>query len=46
MAFKVLVVDDEPVLLQTVRSYLEQEGYGVRTALDGQATLQEAHVPG
>ena len=44
MAHKVLVVDDEPVLLQTVRSYLEQEGYDVRTARDGQAALQEARA--
>lgn len=44
MAHKVLVVDDEPVLLQTVRSYLEQEGYDVRTALNGQAALQEARA--
>lgn len=42
MAHKVLVIDDEPVLLQTVRPYLEQEGYDVRTALDGRAALQEA----
>jgi two-component system, OmpR family, alkaline phosphatase synthesis response regulator PhoP len=44
MAHKVLVVDNEPVLLQTVRSYLEQEGYDVRTARDGQAALQEARA--
>jgi DNA-binding response OmpR family regulator len=44
MAHQVLVVDDEPVLLQTVRSYLEQEGYDVRTALDGRAALQEARA--
>lgn len=44
MAFKILVVDDEPVLLQTVRSYLEQEGYEVRTALNGPAALQEARA--
>lgn len=44
MAHKVLVVDDETALLQTVRSYLEQEGYEVRTALNGQAALQEARA--
>ncbi len=44
MAHKVLVVDDEAVLLRTVRSYLEQEGYEVRTALNGQAALQEARA--
>ncbi|MDT8304539.1 MAG: response regulator transcription factor [Anaerolineae bacterium] len=44
MAHKILVVDDEPALVQTVRSYLEQEGYAVRTALNGQAALQEARA--
>lgn len=44
MAYKILVVDDEPTLLQTVRAYLEQEGYAVRTALNGQAALREARA--
>lgn len=44
MAHKILVVDDEPTLLQTVRAYLEQEGYEVRTAQNGQAALQEARA--
>jgi two-component system alkaline phosphatase synthesis response regulator PhoP len=44
MAHKILIVDDEPTLLQTVRAYLEQEGYQVRTALDGRAALQEARA--
>lgn len=44
MAYKILVVDDEPTLLQTIRAYLEQAGYEVRTALNGQAALQEARV--
>lgn len=44
MAHKVLVVDDEPTLLQTVRAYLEQEGYEVRTAQSGQSALQEARA--
>jgi two-component system alkaline phosphatase synthesis response regulator PhoP len=42
MGHKILVVDDEPTLLQTVRAYLEQEGYAVRTARNGRAALQEA----
>lgn len=44
MGHKVLVVDDEPTLLQTVRAYLEQEGYEVRTAQNGQSALQEARA--
>lgn len=39
MAFKILVVDDELTLLNTVRAYLEQEGYAVQTAVDGRAAL-------
>jgi len=41
MAHKILVVDDEPTLLHSVRAYLEQEGYRVRTALNGRAALRE-----
>lgn len=44
MAHRILVVDDEPTLLQTVRAYLEEEGYEVRTALDGRAALTEARA--
>ncbi|MDX1615662.1 MAG: response regulator transcription factor [Candidatus Promineifilaceae bacterium] len=44
MGYKILIVDDEPPLLQTVRAYLEQEGYEVRTALNGRAALQEARA--
>ena len=44
MPHKILVVDDEPTLLNTVRAYLRQEGYTVRTATDGEAGLREAWV--
>ena len=44
MAYKILVVDDEVTLVNTVRAYLEQEGYIVRTALDGQAAVREARA--
>ena len=44
MPHKILVVDDEPTLLNTVRAYLRQEGYTVRTATDGEAGLREARV--
>lgn len=43
-AHKILVVDDEPTLLQTVRAYLEREGYRVRVATNGQGALQEARA--
>ncbi len=39
MAYKILVVDDELTLLNTVRAYLEQEGYNVQTAADGRSAL-------
>ena len=39
MAYKILVVDDETTLVNTVRSYLEQEGYAVQTAYDGRSAL-------
>ena len=35
MAEKILVVDDEPILLKGLRFSLEQEGYEVETAVDG-----------
>jgi two-component system alkaline phosphatase synthesis response regulator PhoP len=39
MAYKILVVDDELTLLNTVRAYLEQAGYIVQTATDGRSAL-------
>lgn len=36
---RVLVVDDEESLLKLVRSYLEREGFEVRTAQDGETAL-------
>jgi len=39
MAHKILVVDDEVTLLNTVRVYLEQEGYAVQTATNGRSAL-------
>ena len=39
MAFKILVVDDELTLRNTVKAYLEQEGYAVQTAADGRSAL-------
>ncbi len=39
MSHKILVVDDEQTLLNTVRAYLEKEGYAVQTAVDGRTAL-------
>ncbi len=43
MTYKILVVDDEVTLLHTVRAYLEQEGYTVRTATNGRSALTHFH---
>jgi two-component system, OmpR family, alkaline phosphatase synthesis response regulator PhoP len=40
----VLIVDDESNLVDLVRSYLEREGFRVRTASDGPAALEAAHL--
>ncbi len=39
---RVLVVDDEPHIVEVVRAYLERDGHEVRTAGDGPAALREA----
>ena len=39
MAQRILVVDDDPQIVRLVRSYLEQAGYMVLTAGDGEAAL-------
>ncbi len=39
---KILLVDDEPGILNLVTAYLRQEGFDFRTASDGIAGLQEA----
>jgi DNA-binding response OmpR family regulator len=39
---KILVVDDEPVLVETIAYNLEQAGYQVTTAADGASALQAA----
>lgn len=40
MARKILVVDDEPVLVETIAYNLEQAGYLVITAADGMSALE------
>jgi DNA-binding response OmpR family regulator len=36
---RILLVDDEPAIVETVRAYLEAEGYTVRTAFDDHEAL-------
>ena len=43
MGRKILVVDDEPVLVETIAYNLEQAGYSVTTAADGSSALEAAH---
>ena len=40
---KILLVDDEPDLLQVVSKRLKAAGYEVVTALDGQLALEQIH---
>src|SRR5512140_669474 len=42
MASKILVVDDEAKIVKLVRSYLEQSGFAVVEAGDGQTALIQA----
>ncbi len=37
---RILVVDDEPHIVDVVRAYLERDGHVVRTAADGDAALE------
>ncbi len=39
----VLVVDDEPEIAEIARRYLEQDGYAVLTASDGNAAIEAFH---
>lgn len=43
MMKKILVVDDEPKIVQLVRDYLERAGFGVLTASNGKTVLALAH---
>jgi DNA-binding response OmpR family regulator len=42
----VLVVDDEPKIVEVVREYLEHAGFAVRTAGDGRTALERARALG
>jgi two-component system alkaline phosphatase synthesis response regulator PhoP len=39
MTHKILVVDDDPQIVRLVRTYLEQSGFAVVTAADGESAL-------
>lgn len=39
---KILIVDDEPILLKGLKFSLEQEGYAIDTAVDGEEALEKA----
>jgi two-component system alkaline phosphatase synthesis response regulator PhoP len=41
---KILVIDDEPSILNLVTAYLKPEGYEVLTAMDGPSGLKAAHA--
>jgi signal transduction histidine kinase/CheY-like chemotaxis protein len=41
---RILVVDDEPNVLLTIRAILEEDGYVVDTAVDGEAALDAIHT--
>ena len=40
----ILVVDDEPKIVQIARDYLERSGFGVTAAYDGEAALAAFHT--
>ena len=37
---RILIIDDEPAIIEELSDYLTEEGYDVRTALDGAGGLQ------
>ena len=41
---KILVIDDEPSIVNLVTAYLKPEGYEVHTALDGESGLKSARA--
>src|SRR5213593_1418399 len=41
---RILVVDDEPKIVQLARDYLEHAGFAVATAYDGKAALASART--
>lgn len=46
MTAKILIVEDEPALLETLERNLARQGYSVETARDGQQALDAFHQSG
>ena len=44
MGYKILIVDDEPLLVKGLRYSLEQDGYEILTAFDGEEALEKAKM--
>lgn len=42
MGYKILIVDDEPLLVKGLKYSLEQDGYEIITAVDGEAAIELA----
>ena len=42
MSERILVVDDDPLIVRLLRTHLDRAGYGVTTASDGRAALDQA----
>ena len=40
---RILVIDDDPTILETLRVSLESEGYYVRTAQNGKEAIEKSH---
>ncbi|MDW7675188.1 MAG: response regulator, partial [Bacillota bacterium] len=41
MALKIFVVDDEPLIVEVLKAYLEKEGYQVDSAVNGADALKK-----
>ncbi len=44
MGYKILIVDDEPLLVKGLKYSLEQDGYEIHTAFDGEEALDKAKM--
>ena len=42
--YKILVVDDEKLLVKGLKRSLEQEGFSVGAAFDGEEALEKIHL--
>lgn len=44
MKKKILIVDDEPEIVEILRRFLERKGYGVSVAMDGEVALERTRL--